>query len=102
MEDEKKVVILNWLLAEDQQDMRMDYQDGKGFQVSGRTMIQPKGKAPMPITEALRQNGFNDGDEIGGYQVRVKPAGERNGKQYAETFKFFVMRPPVPDSDDIF
>ena len=101
-EQDKRVVILNWLLSEKQAGLRTDYNGGKGFHVSGRTMIQPKGKAPMPITEALRQAGFTDGCEVAGYQLRVKPGEQVGDRVYAETFKFFAVRPPVQVEGDIF
>lgn len=100
---DKRVEIMNWLLKPEQAALRVDYQGGKGFHVSGRTMIQPKGKAPVPITEALRQAGFVEGVEIAGYQLRVKPAETTaDGRVYAETFKFFAVRPPVQVDDGLF
>lgn len=103
MAEDKRVQILQWLLKPEQKPLRVDYQDGKGFHVSGRTMIQPKGKAPLSITEALRQAGFEDGKEVAGYQLRIKPAETAaDGRVYAETFKFFAVRPPVQVEVDLF
>lgn len=101
-EQDKRVVILNWLLNEEQAGLRTDYEGGKGFHVSGRTKIQLKGKAPMPITEALRQAGFTDGCEVGGYNMRIKPGEQVGDRVYAETFKFFAVRPPVQIDSGVF
>lgn len=99
---DKKVEIMQWLLKPEQEKLRTDYRDGKGFHLSGRTMIQPKGKAPLPITEALRQAGFVEGIEVGGYQLRIKPSETVGDRVYAETFKFFAVRPPVQIEGDLF
>lgn len=101
-EQEKREHIMQWLLKPEQAGLRVDYHDGKGFHVSGRTMIQPKGKAPLPITEALRQAGFTDGIKVGGYQLRIKPGETSGDRVYAETFKFFAERPPVQVDESIF
>lgn len=102
-EQEKRVQIMEWLLKPEQKALRVDYQDGKGFHVSGRTMIQPKGKAPLPITEALRQAGFTDNMEVSGYALRIKPSEtSSDGRTYAETFKFFAVRPPVQVENGLF
>lgn len=102
MAQDKRVEILNWLMKDEQKALRVDYQGGKGFHVSGRTMIQPKGKAAMPITEALRQNGFTEGCEVSGYQCRIKAAETVGDRTYAEQFKFFAVRPPVQVEGEIF
>ena len=102
MAEDKRVQILQWLLKPEQKSLRVDYQDGKGFHVSGRTMIQPKGKAPLSITEALRQSGFVEGCEVAGYQLRIKPGETVGDRVYAETFKFFAVRPPVQVDADLF
>ena len=101
--NEKQVKILEWLMKPEQAALRSDWQGGKGFHVSGRAMIQPKGKAPLSITEALRQAGFVEGIEVNGYQMRIRAAETApDGRTYAETFKFFAMRPPVQIDSDLF
>ena len=101
-EVDKKLLVMQWLLKDEQKAIRNDWQGGKGFHVSARTMIQPKGKAPISITEALRQAGFVEGCKVGGYQLRIKPAETVSGREYAETFKFFAERPPVQVDNDLF
>ena len=102
MAEDKRVQILQWLLKPEQKALRVDYHDGKGFHVSGRMIIQPKGKAPLPLTEALRQAGFTEGCEVAGYQLRIKPAEQVGERVYAETFKFFAVRPPMQVDADLF
>lgn len=102
MAEDKRVAIMQWLRKESQAGFRTDYQKGGGFHVTGRTIIQPKGKAPLPITEALRQAGFTDGCEVDGYVLRIKPAEQVGERVYAETFKFFAVRPPMQVDADLF
>jgi hypothetical protein len=102
-DQEKQERIIAWLLKDGQKAMRKDYRDGKGFQVSGRTVIALKGKAPMAITDALREAGFEQDVEAAGYRVQVQAAElTPDGRNYPELFKFFVLRPPVPVEAGVF
>ena len=102
MAEDKRVAIMQWLRKEQQAGLRTDYQKGGGFHVSGRTMIQPKNKPALPITEALRQAGFTDGCEVDGYVLRIKPVEQVGDRMYAETFKFFPVKPPVLVDENLF
>ena len=79
-----KQLILDWLKNDDNKMLRYDFRSGKGFMVNARTKIRKKDGTIVSITEVLKAHGFEDKEELDGYQIRYQASGE-----YAEAFQFY-------------
>lgn len=82
--------ILNWLLSDAGTHLRTDHKNGTGFSVFEKDRVKTK-NGVMSVTDMLAENGFVHNMIVGDYRV----VHQDGGRQYPESFAFFLSRKPV-------
>jgi hypothetical protein len=94
--EEQKLGILEWL--ENQSDnVVKTYRENSGFHVRAQAKVKTQNGTIKSVNQALDDAGFEDGEEIGGYRVQ-----KNEFEEGRFVFKFFVMNPPVDDTEGVF